>query len=141
MLHQTQIPAFLLPLRDNTRVPSLREPRLQRAIGVIYRPDTERVSHYFTANLPLQFDAVLHFDETRAVSPRRTAGWEEGELRKRIRARCKRVDGSVGSNVLRGLFPTSSRAFRGGGSWKACTAVAIRGPSVLATGLPSCTAI
>ena len=57
----------------------MREPRLERAIGVIYRPETERASHYFQARLPDQFDAVLHFDETRAVEPlERTAGWERG---------------------------------------------------------------
>jgi erythromycin esterase-like protein len=45
------------------------EPRLERAIGVIYLPESERVSHYFFARLPDQFDAVLHFDRTRAVEP------------------------------------------------------------------------
>ena len=46
----------------------------------IYRPETERASHYFPASLPAQFDAVLHFDRTRAVDPlERTAGWEAGE--------------------------------------------------------------
>ena len=60
---------------------ALREPRLERAIGVIYRPDTERMSHYFYARLPDQFDAVLHFDETRAVEPLDySAEWETGEL-------------------------------------------------------------
>jgi erythromycin esterase-like protein len=45
-----------------------------------YRPETERVSHYFYARLPKQFDAVLHFDETRAVEPlERTAEWDKGE--------------------------------------------------------------
>ena len=59
----------------------LRAPRLQRAIGVIYRPETERASHYFQARLSDQFDAVLHFDETRAVEPlETTAGWERGEV-------------------------------------------------------------
>jgi erythromycin esterase-like protein len=54
--------------------------RLERAIGVIYRPETERLSHYFTANLPRQFDAVLHYDRTRAVEPlERSALWERGE--------------------------------------------------------------
>ena len=43
--------------------------RLERAIGVIYRPETERLSHYFHAGLPDQFDAVIHFDETTAVAP------------------------------------------------------------------------
>jgi erythromycin esterase-like protein len=50
--------------------------RLQRAIGVVYRPQTERRSHYFHVRLPHQFDAMLHFDCTRAVEPlERTAGW------------------------------------------------------------------
>ncbi len=54
----------------------LSTPRLQRAIGVIYRPDTERQSHYFHAELPQQFDAVIHIDTTRAVEPlERTAAW------------------------------------------------------------------
>jgi erythromycin esterase-like protein len=43
--------------------------RLERAIGVIYRPDTERVSHYFRAHLAQQFDAVMHIDETEALEP------------------------------------------------------------------------
>jgi hypothetical protein len=47
---------------------------------VIYRPDTERLSHYFSASLPRQFDAVLHYDQTRAVEPlERTPAWERGE--------------------------------------------------------------
>ena len=59
----------------------LRSPRLERAIGVIYRPETERQSHYFCARLSDQFDAVLHFDETRAVEPlETTAEWEAGEV-------------------------------------------------------------
>jgi erythromycin esterase-like protein len=47
----------------------LREPRLERAIGVIYRPDTERQSHYFHARLSDQFDAIIHVDESSAVRP------------------------------------------------------------------------
>jgi len=75
------VPRFLLNLRDNDKTAALSEPRLERAIGVIYRPETERASHYFLARLPAQFDAVLHFDETRAVEPlERTAGWEKGEV-------------------------------------------------------------
>ena len=59
---------------------TLRGARLERAIGVIYRPDTERQSHYFQARVSDQFDAVVHIDDTRAVEPlERTAGWEEGE--------------------------------------------------------------
>ena len=48
---------------------------------MIYRPETERASHYFQASLPAQFDAVLHCDRTRAVEPlERTAAWEVGEV-------------------------------------------------------------
>jgi erythromycin esterase-like protein len=60
---------------------SLRREMLERAIGVIYLPETERISHYFHARLSDQFDAVLHFDETRAVEPlERTIKWEAGEV-------------------------------------------------------------
>ncbi len=59
----------------------LRGPRLQRAIGVVYRPESERASHYLEADLPAQFDALIHVDETSAVVPlERKAGWERGEL-------------------------------------------------------------
>jgi hypothetical protein len=47
--------------------------RLERAIGVIYRPETEMASHYFRANLPQQFDEYIWFDDTRAVTPLETA--------------------------------------------------------------------
>ena len=48
---------------------------------MVYRPETERQSHYFKARLPDQFDAILHFDETRAVEPlESTAEWEAGEV-------------------------------------------------------------
>ena len=48
---------------------------------MIYRPETERLSHYFEARLLEQFDAVIHFDETRAVEPlERTSIWDKGEL-------------------------------------------------------------
>jgi erythromycin esterase-like protein len=58
----------------------LRSPRLERAIGVIYRPPTERQSHSFMARVADQFDAVIHLDQTRALEPlERTAGWERGE--------------------------------------------------------------
>jgi erythromycin esterase-like protein len=81
LFHQIGIPQFLLLLRDNNpAITSLREPRLERAIGVIYQPETERISHYFYACLPDQFDAVIHIDDTRGVEPLdRTAYWEMGE--------------------------------------------------------------
>ena len=72
---------FLLLLKNEGRVQNLlRKPLLERAIGVIYRPETERQSHYFHSRLSDQFDAVIHFDETRAVEPlERSSTWEAGE--------------------------------------------------------------
>ena len=67
--HETQIPRFFLPLRGAFPGSLLNRQRLERAIGVIYRPQTERISHYFRADLPHQFDGVFHFDETRALQP------------------------------------------------------------------------
>ena len=69
LLHESGIRNFLLPLRGNPAAAALERERLERAIGVIYLPQTERQSHYFFASLTRQFDAVLHFDETRAVEP------------------------------------------------------------------------
>jgi erythromycin esterase-like protein len=82
IFHQTGIPNFLLRLGKRAEATvALREPRLERAIGVIYLPQSERASHYFHAQLPDQFDVVLHYDETRAVEPlERTAAWEAGEV-------------------------------------------------------------
>ena len=80
--HATEVPRFWLNLREtNAATKLLRERRLQRAIGVIYRPETERGSHYFEACLPEQFDALIHFDETRALEPlERNSEWARGEL-------------------------------------------------------------
>jgi erythromycin esterase-like protein len=58
----------------------LRQPRLERAIGVIYRPETERASHYFAARLPGQFDIVVHVDRTRALEPLEKWGRHEIDL-------------------------------------------------------------
>lgn len=75
LCHDSGVPAFLLPLRDAT-LPELHErlmaPRLERAVGVIYRPDTELASHYFHAILPKQFDEYVWFDCTEAVHPLET---------------------------------------------------------------------
>jgi erythromycin esterase-like protein len=81
LFHSVGMADFLLTMRGNARLgEALGETRLERAIGVIYRPETERVSHYFEARLPQQFDAVIHFDQTRAVEPLdRTPGWDKGE--------------------------------------------------------------
>jgi erythromycin esterase-like protein len=67
LFHQTGIASFLLILRGSPAAPALREGRLERAVGVIYAPRTERQSHYFTARLADQFDAVIHVDRTTAV--------------------------------------------------------------------------
>lgn len=78
LFHETGVPAFLLRLTDHDLRSALRVPRLERAIGVIYRPRTERPSHYFTARLPDQFDAVIHIDTTSAVRPLET--WSRHEV-------------------------------------------------------------
>lgn len=75
LFHQTERPRFLLDPA------ALDGERLERAIGVIYRPETERLSHYFKARLAEQFDAVVHFDETTATEPlERTSEWDAAEL-------------------------------------------------------------
>jgi erythromycin esterase-like protein len=77
LFHRSGLPNFWLNLRDrNAATTMLRERRLERAIGVIYRPETERWSHYFESCLPEQFDAVIHLDETHALEPlERTSAW------------------------------------------------------------------
>jgi erythromycin esterase-like protein len=72
LCHDTDKENFLLPLRNFPRPSeseSLWSPRLQRAIGVIYRPETEIASHYFQAVLPRQFDEYIWLDRTHAVTP------------------------------------------------------------------------
>jgi protein-L-isoaspartate(D-aspartate) O-methyltransferase len=68
--HASGVHSFLLALRNPKRADlrtELTDPKLERAIGVIYRPETELASHYFHAVLPFQFDEYVWFDETRAV--------------------------------------------------------------------------
>jgi erythromycin esterase-like protein len=81
LFHESDFGRFLLPLRgDHPVMRMLSEPRLERAIGVVYLPETERRSHYFRSLLPGQFDALLHWDETRALQPlERRAHGEPGE--------------------------------------------------------------
>ena len=70
VFHRTQIERFLLPCREADRMAErLRRARLQRALGVVYRPGPGTGAQYFSAKLLEQFDAVLHVDETRAVEP------------------------------------------------------------------------
>jgi len=70
IFHDVGLPRFWLPLRDCglENHPQFRQ-KLERAIGVIYLPHSERQSHYFDASLPAQFDAVIHIDDTRALEP------------------------------------------------------------------------
>lgn len=81
LFHETGIARFMLPLRGkNAMTQALLEPQLERAIGVIYLPQTERQSHYFFSRLSQQFDAILHFDKTCAVTPLERGGpWKTGE--------------------------------------------------------------
>jgi erythromycin esterase-like protein len=81
LFHESVGSNFLLTIRTNDAgAKAVRQPRLERAIGVIYLPRTERQSHYFDARLAEQFDAVIHFDETQALEPlERHALWETGE--------------------------------------------------------------
>jgi erythromycin esterase-like protein len=73
LFHERGVPRFILifapALPGEGQTEGLRTPRLERAIGVVYRPQSERISHYFYARLPDQFDAVIHFDVTTAVEP------------------------------------------------------------------------
>jgi erythromycin esterase-like protein len=82
ILHGAGLERFMLMLGDQTEaVRQLRSRRLERAIGVIYRPQTERLSHYMEASLPEQFDVVIHVDKTRALEPmEHAAGWQGGEV-------------------------------------------------------------
>ena len=72
LFHDCGVEAFCLHLRE-PRKPDLREEmavsRLERAIGVVYRPDTELASHYFNAILSHQFDEFIWFDHSKAVRP------------------------------------------------------------------------
>jgi protein-L-isoaspartate(D-aspartate) O-methyltransferase len=82
LMHLAEMEAFFLPLSES-RNPQLRTAlaarRLERAIGVVYRPDTERQSHYFDASLPGQFDEWIWFDETSAIRPLSTQQSSEHE--------------------------------------------------------------
>jgi erythromycin esterase-like protein len=69
VFHDTGVPAFVVSVTDEALTPALRVPRLERAIGVLYRPETERASHYFDARLHEQFDVIVHVDRTRALEP------------------------------------------------------------------------
>lgn len=82
LFHATGLSSFWLDLHaHNAATVVLNNVRLQRAIGVIYRPETERSSHYFSACLPRQFDAMIHVDKTQALRPlERSSTWDPAEL-------------------------------------------------------------
>jgi erythromycin esterase-like protein len=82
LFHELGEDSFAMSFRAAPRsAEALRGARLERAIGVIYRPSTERQSHYFRARLADQFDFLVHVDDTRAVEPlERTARWDRGEI-------------------------------------------------------------
>lgn len=70
LFHEVKYDHFLLDTTGHSHLERyLMIPRLQRAIGVIYRPETERVSHYFFTRLPYQFDCMIHLDKTTALKP------------------------------------------------------------------------
>ena len=80
LLHAATHARYWLDLADSSLAAALADERLQRAIGVIYRPETERWSHYFGARLPRQFDVYVHLDATEALTPlEQSAGWTAGE--------------------------------------------------------------
>lgn len=86
LFHKTGIPAFELHWKTNQNLAdALEGPFLERAVGVIYRPETEFISHYLKARITRQFDAVIHFDETRAVEPLEpTAQWLREQRQKEL---------------------------------------------------------
>ncbi len=81
LFHEIEIPNFYVNMSaDRDAASALAAERLERAIGVVYLPGTERVSHYFGASLSGQFDTVIHLDETRALEPLETTQeWVAGE--------------------------------------------------------------
>lgn len=79
LFHDTGLGSFVLDLRGPAAA-ALEAPLLERAIGVVYRPKTERQSHYFHTHLPGQFDVVIHFDRTRALEPLELWARHEADL-------------------------------------------------------------
>jgi erythromycin esterase-like protein len=80
LFHDAGVGQYWLWLHNRDLESALRTPRLERAIGVIYRPETERLSHYFRARLSEQFDAVIHIDTTQALEPLEPWSADEADL-------------------------------------------------------------
>ncbi|MHB9028504.1 MAG: erythromycin esterase family protein [Candidatus Latescibacterota bacterium] len=87
LFHRSEMSSFLLLLRSlPASLQALHEKRLERAIGVVYLPESERARHYFRADLPGQFDAIIHLDDTSAVEPLEYSPvWEAGEIPEKSR--------------------------------------------------------
>ena len=129
LFHSADQRHFGLDLTKRTLVDSLRSRSLERAIGVVYRPATERASHYFAASLSDQFDAVIHLDSTRAVEPLESTAEPS-------RARAPRdfsLRGLIGTPALfRGRPPRRDRqSCRGGDDRNRRKFVIIEGESIL----------
>ncbi|WP_214412120.1 erythromycin esterase family protein [Sphaerisporangium fuscum] len=82
LFHEVEVKAFFVPFQGAPRTADiLRSARLERLVGAVYRPESERRSHYFRARLRDQFDAVVHIDETRALEPLDPGDrWLRGEI-------------------------------------------------------------
>lgn len=80
LFHDAGIPRFTVRLDAQPVRAALSSARLERAIGVVYSPESERASHYFYARLPDQFDAVIHIDMSTALTPLEPWPYEESDL-------------------------------------------------------------
>ena len=80
LFHDVGMERFFVRLRDEPVRSALMPSRFERAIGVIYAPETERASHYFRAHLPQQFDVMIHVDETHALQPLETWSRHESDV-------------------------------------------------------------
>ena len=80
LFHEAALDRFFVDLREEPLRALLMPTRLERAIGVVYVPETERASHYFRAHLPTQFDLIVHVDETRALQPLERWAREESDV-------------------------------------------------------------
>jgi erythromycin esterase-like protein len=80
LFHSTGLTRFILRPNEEPARAALMTPRLERAIGVVYKPETERASHYFRARLPDQFDVVIHIDTTTALTPLETWSRQDADL-------------------------------------------------------------
>lgn len=80
LFHDTGIKRFFIRLAEEPARAALTTPRLERAIGVVYKPETERASHYFSAQIAQQFDIVIHINITTALTPLERWALEEADL-------------------------------------------------------------